>query len=90
MVGRRPLSHDHWHGCQCQDIVDDSGLTEKPLQCWNWWLGSYHPTFTLKAFEHRGFFTANVGAGTNSYRNIKGLTATKYVGAEHPVFTRVQ
>ena len=68
------------HGCRC--AVETRISRERRFQ-------ARHTLFALKAFEQRGFFTANIGARAMGEVDVEIKAAAAGVLADQPIFIRL-
>ena len=73
---------DRWHDRDTFHIVDRSGATVKPCTCRKRRFQAGLALFAFKAFDHRGFFAANICTSAAMNKDVEVITGLGGVLAE--------
>ena len=60
-----------WHAGDGQHIVNNGGSAKQTFDGGQGRLGTHHTPATFQTLQHRGLFTADIGAGTDPNSDIK-------------------
>ena len=74
--------HDQRHGSQGHDVVDEGRPSPQPGQRRNWRLRAHHAALALKALQHGGFLTANVGTRPAADVQLESLAGAQKVRSQ--------
>ena len=82
-IGSAAIGQNPRHARERDDIVDDGGFAEEPLQSRDRRLGADDAALALEAFEQGGFLAANIGAGTEADFEVEGVAGAENGCAEN-------
>ena len=68
---RRAATQDCWNNSNALDIVHRRWAAIKTCACREWRFQAGLPLFAFKAFDHRGFFAADIGACAAMDEHVK-------------------
>src|SRR5439155_16772677 len=81
-IERAALPEDDRHARERDDVVDDGRLTEQSFDGGQRRTRTNLAAFALEALEHRGLFSADVGASPQADVQIEGVAAVQNVAAQ--------